>query len=245
MSRAFFVSVVLFLSSLGTSVFAEVGMETVAVAMRDGIHLATDVYRDTASEAPAPVVLMRTPYDKTKAKGFAEQLVKAGYVAVIQDCRGTHASEGILIPYNSEGQDGYDCIEWITRQPWCNGRVGMTGASYVGATQWQAAVENPPGLVTIAPKATWSSFYRNLYLGGAVRLSLIAKWAGGNSARPEGVEPPTDWDEVLKHLPLSEVDDEIGWSIPWLEGMLVHPEPNGYWTRLNLTPEITHLELPM
>ena len=229
---------------LAASAFAEIQVETVQVPMRDGIKLATDIYRDDTVKK-APVVLVRTPYNKDRAKGTAEQFVKAGFIAVIQDCRGANASEGTMIPYDNEGQDGFDCIEWITRQPWCSGRVGMWGASYVGATQWQAAVEKPPGLVTITPRATWSSFYRNLYLGGAVRLSLIAKWAGGNSERPEGATPPTDWDPVLSHLPLSEVDDTIGWPIPWLEGMLTHPQPNGYWNRLNLTPQITDLDLPM
>lgn len=229
---------------LSASAFAETRVETIQVPMRDGIKLATDVYRNDAVKK-APVVLVRTPYNKDRAKGTAEQFVKAGFVAVIQDCRGANASEGTMIPYDNEGQDGFDCIEWITRQPWCSGRVGMWGASYVGATQWQAAVEKPPGLVTIAPRATWSSFYRNLYLGGAVRLSLIAKWAGGNSERPEGATPPTEWDPILSHLPLSEVDDTIGWPIPWLEGMLTHPQPNGYWNRLNLTPQITDLDLPM
>ncbi|MCB1209103.1 MAG: CocE/NonD family hydrolase [Verrucomicrobiales bacterium] len=232
------------LSLIATAALAETHVETLQVQMRDGIHLATDVYRDDDT-AKAPVVLVRTPYNKDKAKGTAELFVKAGFVAVIQDCRGANASEGIMIPYDNEGQDGFDCIEWITRQPWCSGRVGMWGASYVGATQWQAAVEKPPGLVTITPRATWSSFYRNLYLGGAVRLSLIAKWAGGNSERPEGATPPTEWDPILSHLPLSEVDDTIGWPIPWLEGMLTHPQPNGYWNRLNLTPQITDLDMPM
>jgi putative CocE/NonD family hydrolase len=212
------------------------------VQMRDGIQLSTDVYRDPSRDK-APVVLMRTPYNKTRAKGSAEKLAAAGYAAVIQDCRGANASEGALIPYYSEGQDGYDTIEWITRQPWSNGRVGMMGGSYVGAVQWQAAVEKPPGLVAIAPQATWSSFYRNLYLGGAVRLSLIAKWAAGNGPKPAGVKP-TDWNETLMHLPLSEVDDKIGWPIPWLEGFLTHPEPNGYWTRLSLTDRLPELELP-
>ncbi|MEI6235592.1 MAG: CocE/NonD family hydrolase, partial [Planctomycetota bacterium] len=144
---------------LTISAFAEVKTETIAVPMRDGIKLTTDIYRDDAVNK-APVVLMRTPYDRTKVKGTAEKFAKAGYIAVMQDCRGTRASEGVMAPYNNEGQDGYDTIEWITRQPWCSGRVGMMGGSYVGAVQWQAAVEQPPGLAAIAPQATWSSFYR-------------------------------------------------------------------------------------
>ena len=96
--------------------------------MRDGIKLSADVYRDPAA-TKAPVVLMRTPYDRTKAKGNAEKFAQAGYIAVMQDCRGKFASEGVMAPYNNEGQDGFDTIEWITRQPWCSGRVGMMGGS--------------------------------------------------------------------------------------------------------------------
>jgi uncharacterized protein len=227
---------------LATSAFAEVKTETISVPMRDGIKLVTDVYRDDAV-TKAPVVLMRTPYDRTKAKGTAERWAKSGYVAVMQDCRGTRASEGVMAPYNNEGQDGYDTIEWITRQPWCSGRVGMMGGSYVGAVQWQAAAENPPGLAAIAPQATWSSFYRNLYLGGAVRLALISGWIAGNTPKPEGVKP-ADMSEALMRLPLSEVDNAIGWDMPWLDAMLTHPEPNGYWTRLDLTSRLPELQLP-
>ena len=211
--------------------------------MRDGLVLATDVYRDSDTER-ASVVLVRTPYNKDRVAGVARRFVAAGYVAVIQDCRGTGASEGKLIPYNNEGQDGYDTIEWISRQSWCNGRIGMWGSSYVGAVQWQAAVEKPPGLVTIVPRATWSNFYRNLYLGGVCRTSLIARWAAGRD-QPEGATPPADWDKVLMHLPLSETDQAIGWSIPWLKGIYMHPEPNGYWNRLNLTDQITDLKMPI
>ena len=136
---------------VAASAFAEIRTETVTVTMRDGIRLTADVYRDDAVPQ-APVILMRTPYDRTKAKGTGLKFAKAGYVAVMQDCRGTRASEGVMAPYNNEGQDGYDTIEWITRQPWCSGRVGMHGGSYVGAVQWQAAAEHPPGLAAIAPQ---------------------------------------------------------------------------------------------
>ncbi|MCH2210550.1 MAG: CocE/NonD family hydrolase [Fuerstiella sp.] len=223
---------------------SQINVETVRVPMRDGVQLATDIYRQSSVERAA-VVLMRTPYNKERAKSDAERYAAAGYVAVVQDCRGRYESEGDFVPYNSEGQDGFDAIEWLRNQSWCNGRIGMWGASYVGATQWQAAAERPPGLVTIAPTATWSSFYRNLYLGGAVRISLIAGWAAGNSQKPAGAVVTTDWRTTLLHLPLSEVDQKVGWSIPWLRGMLTHPRPDGYWKRVELTEEIVDLKLPM
>lgn len=222
----------------------QIARETIKVPMRDGVMLATDVYRSPDVKR-APVVLMRTPYNKDRAKKVAERFAAAGLIAVVQDCRGKFQSEGVFYPYDNEGQDGYDAIEWLGKQPWCNGKIGMWGASYVGATQWLAANEHPPGLVTITPTATFSSFYRNLYLGGVMRISLIARWASGNSQKPEGAEVTKDWRGTLLHLPLSEVDDQIGWSIPWLEGMLTHPRHDGYWNRTEVTDEIIDLKLPM
>lgn len=234
--------VILVAAAITSSAMADVATETVSIRMRDGIALATDIYRD-AAVSKAPVILMRTPYDKSKQKGNAEKYAEAGYIVLIQDCRGTRESEGVLAPYNNEGQDGFDTIEWITRQAWCSGRVGMMGGSYVGAVQWQAAVEHPPGLAAIAPQATWSSFYRNLYLGGAVRLSLISSWLAGNTPKPEGVQP-ADMNEALLRLPLSDVDEAIGWPMPWLDAYLTHPEPNGFWKRLDLTDELPNLKMP-
>lgn len=247
MLRSFRFSVCLFLIASRCAVACdnqEVTRETVEVPMRDGVMLATDIYR-TPTVGRAPVLLMRTPYNKDRGKSIAERYASAGYIAVVQDCRGRYQSEGDFIPYNSEGQDGYDAIEWLGKQPWCNGRIGMWGASYVGATQWQAAAEKPPGLVTIAPTATWSSFYRNLYLGGALRISLITGWAAGQAQKPDGAAVTADWRRTLLHLPLSEVDQEVGWSIPWLKGMLTHPRLDGYWKRVELTEQIVDLELPM
>lgn len=225
-----------------TTAFAEVKTETITIAMRDGVKLTADLYRDDAV-TKAPVILTRTPYDRTKQKGTGEKWAKAGYIFIAQDCRGKFGSAGDFAPYNNEGQDGYDTIEWITRQPWCSGRVGMMGGSYVGAVQWQAAVEHPPGLAAIAPQATWGSFYRNLYLGGSVRLALIAGWIAGNSPKPDGAKP-NDFNEAFLHLPLSEVDNAIGWDMPWLDAFLTHPEPDGFWTRLDLTPRLPELQLP-
>ena len=85
---------------------ADVATETVSIPMRDGIALATDIYRD-AAVSKAPVILMRTPYDKSKQKGNAEKYVDAGYIVVIQDCRGTRESEGVLAPYNNGSMTKY------------------------------------------------------------------------------------------------------------------------------------------
>ena len=121
-----------------------------AVTMRDGIHLATDVYGEAAG-AREPVLLMRTPYNKRGAKAIAERFTAGGYVAVVQDTRGAYASEGKYVHYNNDDQDGFDTIEWIVQQPWSNGKVGMWGASHPGAVQWVAAADRAYGLLAIAP----------------------------------------------------------------------------------------------
>ena len=223
---------------------AEVTATQVMVPMRDGVKLATDIYRDSAVEK-APVVLMRTPYNKAGGSNVAKRFAAAGYIAVVQDCRGKFASEGSFTPYSHEGWDGHDMIDWVGEQPWCAGPIGMWGASYVGATQWLAAAEHPEGLTTITPTATFSSFYRNLYLGGAVRHSLISTWAAGNSTKPAGATANTNWNQILLHLPLSGTDDQIGWPIPWLEEMLTHPSPDLYWKPLDVTDELPQLKLPI
>ncbi|MCI0628261.1 MAG: CocE/NonD family hydrolase [Acidobacteria bacterium] len=94
--------------------------ETVLVEMRDGIKLATDVYT-LAPGKGQPVLLMRTPYNKGSGQKTAELYARSGYTVVVQDCRGRYASGGSFVPYNTEGQDGFDTLEWITKQPWSNG----------------------------------------------------------------------------------------------------------------------------
>ena len=146
--------------------------QTFRVAMRDGVHLATDVY-GAEPGVRKPVLLLRTPYDKNRSEGTALRQVAAGYVAVVQDARGAFASEGHYIHHNNDDQDGFDTLEWISQQPWSNGHAGMWGSSHPGAVQWLAAAERPYGLEVIAPTAASPSLYRTAYLGGALRLALI------------------------------------------------------------------------
>jgi len=126
--------------------------KNVMVAMRDGVLLATDVYHPETGE-PAPTLVMRLPYDKESTTQEISPLhdifriVRAGYVVVVQDCRGRAASEGTFTPMFQEAADGADTIAWAAGQPWSNGRVGTFGGSYVGSTQWLAAGEAPPALL--------------------------------------------------------------------------------------------------
>ena len=113
----------------------------IMVPMRDGVNLATDVYRPASNgkpvEGPFPVLLERTPYDK-EARGAADlaaYFVQRGYVMVRQDNRGRYKSEGTFTKYVDDANDGYDCLQWIGSQDWCNGKVGTYGTSYGAHTQ--------------------------------------------------------------------------------------------------------------
>ena len=115
----------------------------VAVPMRDGTVLRAEVLRPRGT-GRVPVLVYRTPYGKDQAVesySMFRRAVARGYAVVAQDVRGRYASDGDFLPYQQEGTDGYDTIEWAARQPWSSGDVGTFGLSYPGAVQWLAAVE--------------------------------------------------------------------------------------------------------
>ena len=156
----------------------------VAVPMRDGANLAADVHRPASGgqplEEPLPVLLHRTPYDKSKEAPVLEASFFAthGYVTVVQDCRGRYASDGGFTKYVDEGLDGCDTLEWIGQQPWCNGKVGTFGVSYGAHTQAALASLNPSLLACM-----WmdSGGFSNAFLsgcrnGGAFELRQVT-WA--------------------------------------------------------------------
>lgn len=148
--------------------------ENVMVIMRDRVKLATDIAYPKGKGA-YPTILIRTPYRKGLQGALG--LVRAGYAFVCQDTRGRYGSEGGFYPFIHEGKDGYDTVEWVAAQPWCNGRVGMMGGSYLGATQLLAAMENPPHLCCIAPDVPPTDLEGGtIYHGGALRLELVLGW---------------------------------------------------------------------
>ncbi len=147
-------------------------LETVMAPMRDGVRLATDVYRPArggkAVEGKFPVLIERTPYNKVGRRKLGEFLARLGYVVVLQDSRGRFGSEGLFHPFLEEGKDGYDAIDWAAAQAWSDGRVGSFGGSYTGMDQYHAAMYRPPHLVGMFVQMAGSSIYESVaYPGGA------------------------------------------------------------------------------
>jgi putative CocE/NonD family hydrolase len=172
--------------------------QNVMVAMRDGVRLASDIFRP-AENGRYPVLLTRVPYDKDLRVPHAPdrrvylelsldvaRVVAAGYVVVAQDTRGRFASEGAFTPVADEAADGADTIAWAAAQPWSSGQVGMFGESYQGVTQWLAAGERPAALGAIAPMHAPpfnATFYP--YAGGAFQPAVFHWWALTQGAMPE------------------------------------------------------------
>jgi putative CocE/NonD family hydrolase len=144
----------------------------------DGTVLATDIYRPAAG-GRHPAVLQRTPYDKrqhplTWPLLDPRKLAAAGYVVAIQDVRGRFASGGDFLPYLHEAADGIAAIDWMSRQDFCDGAVGMYGMSYMGGVQWLAAAAQPPALRALAPATAPFDFHADhFHRGGAVALGLL------------------------------------------------------------------------
>lgn len=168
-------------------------LSDVMVAMRDGVRLATDVYIPTTPGTRYPVILERTPYNKTAPSrsertpsnptplGRAEVaafFTKRGYVVVYQDCRGRYKSEGEFVKYLSDGNDGYDACAWIVKQPWCNGRIATMGLSYAAHTQGALGSAGAPGVVAMfLDSGGFSNAYQDgIRQGGAFELKQ-ATWA--------------------------------------------------------------------
>lgn len=220
------------------------------VALRDGVQLATDVYRP-AGDGQHPVVMLRLPYNKEQPAllflaGDILRVAQAGYAVVVQDCRGTWASDGEFNPYFQEAEDGADAIAWAAAQPWSSGVVGMMGASYYGATQWLAATQAPPALKAIAPFITTDQYHEKwTYQGGAFQLGFILQWAsatfgvaeavrrvGRGSAAPALIgEAIAAADNVAAHylqLPLGGLTT-LAKLTPYVADWLAHPDYDDYW----------------
>jgi uncharacterized protein len=167
----------------------------VRVPMRDGTRLTADIWRPDTDQ-PVPVLVSRTPYgkDMLTLMSAPAELAAAGFAVVLQDCRGRFGSEGEWGYVRCEVDDGYDTVEWAAAQPWSNGRVGMFGASYMGYTQWLAAVARPPHLEVIAPECCAADYWvASFDSGGTFRLALRLGWTASvvaSMAPGWGIEDP-------------------------------------------------------
>jgi putative CocE/NonD family hydrolase len=231
-----------------------------AMGMRDGTVLRADIFRP-AEGGPFPVLLVRTPYGEPMVRSTPVlPAMDAGFAVVLQHCRGTGASDGEFTPFQNEGDDGVDTIEWCARQPWCNGSIGMYGPSYLGMVQFAAAVKAPQALKCLLPIVTPADYYGGLaYRQGALQLGQLLGWYTLKSAQTlayraaAGEDVSADMPVLLRHmtsmaadyghLPVREAP-AVSRVLPAWQEWLDHEEHDSFWSALSYAARRQHITTP-
>ena len=202
--------------------------------VRDGTRLLSNIWLPGGRET-APVILCRTPYSNAPSeyeRYGLDRYVDAGFAVVFQAVRGRPPSDGEFGFFFVEAEDGFDTIQWIAAQSWCNGNVGMDGGSYLGTVQWLAARERPSPLKCIVPTAPAGDYFNELpYLGGALHLGGSLVWFA--SLDGTAVDFSDRGEKNLESLrPLSNADEILGMDLPIYRDILCHPTSDEYWERI-------------
>jgi putative CocE/NonD family hydrolase len=228
----------------------------VAVKMRDGVTLRADIYRPKV-DGKFPILLQRTPYNKDSGFQFGMQAAARGYVVIFEDVRGRYASEGEWYTFKNEPSDGYDTVEWAAALPYSDGRVGMFGGSYVGATQMLAAIAHPPHLAGICPVVTASNYHENwTYTGGAFAQWFNQDWTSGlaQNTYERLVGHQNDPVGGLWALPLTDYPilnlgkrPDLGSNAsvaPYYLDWLAHPSYDDYWKSISIEEHFSDITVP-
>ncbi len=219
----------------------------VSVKMRDGVSLVADTYSPVSDEK-FPVLLTRTPYNRTGDPRFANELASHGYIVILQDTRGRFASGGEFYPFRNESADGYDTVEWAAKLDRSNGKVGMFGGSYVGATQMLAAMAVPPHLVSIFPYVTASEYYDGwTYQNGALMQWFSSSWTSGLAIDTlrryaDRAQAPKEWVNTLplQDYPLLKTP-QTSELAPYFRDWLSHERDDAYWAQWRVSDHYSQM----
>lgn len=234
-------------------------LERVEVPMRDGVRLRGVLHR--VDGAPRPVLLVRTPYGEQMTRSLPVlPALEAGFAVLVQYCRGTGGSDGELRTFEDETADGLDTLEWVVKQPWCDGKVAMFGMSYLGMCQLAVSGHRPPGLAAIVPMVTPDDYRDGLaFRQGAFQLGQVLGWhlmkaaqsLGEAAGRGEDVSAAfaalgklsADIPAAYRALPLTDrpgVHDVLPSWRTWLE----KENDPGYWRRIGYAEHRARTAVP-
>ncbi|EME55590.1 CocE/NonD family hydrolase [Amycolatopsis decaplanina] len=228
--------------------------KAIPVPMPDGVKLLADRYA-VPGDGPRPVVLIRTPYGREGLMGkiFGETFARHGLQTVLQSTRGTFGSGGEFRPFHLEKEDGLATVAWLREQPWCDGRVAMAGASYLGHTQWAIAPYLDEPLEALCLGVTASEFVSTFYPGGVLAVDNMVSWSaliGRQEGRFAGL--PNPWQtkktrRAMAHLPVSGADvAAIGKQVRFLQDVSAHAEPgDDFWAPSDHSAEVAALRTPV
>lgn len=210
-------------------------LRNVKAPMRDGVKLSTSIYMPL-KPGRYPVVLVRNAYNRTN---FVDaSFPKNGIIFIVQDCRGRYDSGGVWYPLINETDDGYDTIKWIVRQPWCNGKIGMFGDSYLAYTQYAIGHVAGKHLTALNPRFCPGDWWkRAFYCDGAFSLALTWSWLcveSSSRTSEANILPAFDVAKLLRKLPVIKMDEFSGTGIvPHYRAHVRRNFYGKYWKWLN------------
>jgi uncharacterized protein len=207
--------------------------KNIMIKADDGTLLANDIYRPK-DNGKFPVILARTPYGKSSYRHLypiiAELFASQGYIFIMQDVRGKFHSEGDFIPYLYEADDGHASVEWAGQLPYSNGKVALTGFSYLGSCAWLAAVRPSPYLATIVPLFSCRDTYRGWYEDGIPYLKDMLFWSARYEGRYDASIEDNQVKAILHTLPQDQLDHALtGKSLSIFQDFISHPQPGAFW----------------
>ena len=243
----------------GSSIAYDVQIhKNVMIPMRDGVRLAADIYLpsfhgETAS-GEFPVILERTPYDKTAPRNLTNMkyYARRGYVGVIQDVRGRFASEGEWYAFAKEAPDGFDTVQWLGAQSWCDGQVGTMGASYAGSDQCALATLNPSHLSTMIVAVGAANYYHGSmrqngaleqrFMVYAFRMAMTSKEAIADPGLQAEIKKAfiDDMPDIVRNLPLkagATVLRRLPSYEQWAIDIATHGDYDDYWKQRGYAPD--------
>ena len=229
--------------------------KTIGIKMKDGILLSTDLYFPVDSSKKVPAILIRTNINKNSIGVLPYYFISNGYAVAVQDVRGRLESEGTWEPYVFEAEDGYVTIEWLAKQDWCNGKIGMLGGSYTAVVQLLTAKLKPPHLAAIIPHNLPADPFRNApYENGILLLAPEMWWVNLIESNLKDYNDPiairesqkVKDDSNLYSLPVNAIDEKIiGKEIPYWQKWLLHNSNDDYWQNISYQKSLTKLDIPI
>ena len=216
----------------------------VKIPLRDGVQLQATVYTPKNQAAPAPCIFTLTPYIAQSYHDRGVYFAAHGYPFLTVDVRGRGNSDGEFRPLIQEARDGYDVVEWLARQPYCNGKVAMWGGSYAGYDQWAAASQFPPHLATIVPVA---SPYMGVDFPGRNNIfdPYDLQWltmVSGRTSQENIFGDDLFWRTKYRQWfesgkPFKDFGTLLGNPSTTFQEWVAHPHPDVYWDGFNPTSE--------
>ena len=224
-------------------------MGTYHVITRDGARLATEVWLPWPLDDSKgyPTVLIRTPYGRFSNVELWHRFVRRGYALVIQDVRGRDDSDGEWVPYKYDREDGDDTLNWIAHQPWSDGNVGMTGASYLGNVQWSAAASGNPHLKVLVSMVTSGPSFIDIERRGGIYSSGGMAWAFMMADKKSNMDAlkRDDWDEVAAIRPIKDIPQRaLGRNIHFWDENMKHPDNDEFWQNVDWSLDSDKINVP-